>query len=158
MFVSHVLEKEAVERALAIANACPWTEWKDGDDWKPIETITIVLGKPKKLAGWGYAVARNVDAKKVLLDANAVIERFRNGTIDQTDMLKGLDTSFATADDGSVPLVKEVRVTLGMMGGSWSSITHFPSAGEAIGWSLTGKTVRKNAKAAAEVATQYRER
>ena len=152
MFISHVLEKEAVDRAIAIANGqCPWTEWKDGDEWKPIDAVTIVLGKPKKLAGWGYAVGRDVDPKKTLVDANAVIEDFRNGKIDQAAMLKGLDTSFATADDGSVPLVKEVRVTLGRMGGAWSSITHFPSAGETVGWNIAGRTVRRSAKAAEEV-------
>lgn len=72
-------------------------------------------------------------------------------------MLKGLDTSFVSADDGSVPLVKEVRVTIGRIGGEWSSITHFPSKGESYGWDLEGKTVRRSATSAEEVAGAFRE-
>jgi hypothetical protein len=158
MFISHVLEKEAVERALAIVKAqCPWTEYLDGSTWKPLDTVTVVLGKPRKLAGWGYAVGRDIDAKKTLVDANQVIERFRDGKIDVDQMLEGLDVSFATAADGSVPLVKEARVTLQRMGNAWSSLTHFPSAGETVGWSLTGRTVRKSAKDAPVVAPACRE-
>ena len=147
MFLNHMLEKEAVERAIdVVQKQCTWTEYLDGTTWKTLDTVTVVLGKPRSAAGWGYGVVRNLDEKKVLNDANKVLERFRDGQIDAAGLLQGLDVSFVTDADGSVPLVRNVRVTLQKMGGAWSSITHFPSATDEPGWSITGKTVRSDAK------------
>jgi hypothetical protein len=157
-FLSHELEKEAVDRALALVkDHCPWKEIEENGQWQPLNSVTVYLDTPRRAAGWGYALQRAPDTgKKALNAANLTLERFRNGTIDQAEMLKQLDVSFASAterlEDGStstsVPLVKSARVTVGRTsGGAWTSITHFPDpAATPPGWSIRGKFVRASAK------------
>lgn len=158
LFHSPELEKQAVDRAMAIVKGqCPWTEIQTAPGvWGPLDTVTVVLGPPKGAVGWGWAVERKVDAKKVLTSANSSLEKFRDGRIDQDALLAELDVVLSTADDGSVPMVKQARVTLKRAGTAWTSLTHFPSAGDAPGWSLEGKTVRATPTGAGVVAPAAR--
>lgn len=156
-FLSHELEKEAVDRAIAMVQKnCVWTEIEDGDKWLPLNSVTVYVGPPRTSAGWGFAVQRKADAPKVALEeANAAIEKFRAGTIDEAEMLKQLDVTLVAVEEevggkksSSVPLVKSARVTLGRTSSGWTSITHFPDpTATPSGWTLKGRFVRANPKA-----------
>ena len=161
-FHSHELEREAVQRAIdKVKDECVWTEFLDGTTWKPLETVTVYVGPPRKAAGWGMSVSRKSDAKKAVDDANKVLERYRRGEIDQQEMLDGLDVVMSTVEEqgrngkttSSVPMVKSARVTLGRTGSGWTSITHFPDpTATPPGWTLTGQFVRRDARSPQQTA------
>ena len=157
-FLSHELEQEAVTRAIAMVKKnCIWTEVQDGEKWVPLNSVTVYVGAPNRSAGWGFAVQRKPEAPKMALDqANLAIEKFRNGAINEAEMLKQLDVTLVSVEEeyngkksSSVPMIKSARVTLGRTSGGWTSITHFPDpTATPPGWSLTGRFVRANPKAA----------
>lgn len=166
-FLSFELEKEAVDRAIAMVEKnCKWSEVEaEGGKWQPIDAITVYLGPPREKAGWGFAMARQGVDKLALETANAVLEKFRQGRIDQKKMLADLDVAMVSIkevvdgkESSSVPLVKSARVTVGRTGkGPWTSITHFPDpSATPAGWSLKGQFVRatpKDPKTAAPAGT-----
>lgn len=155
-FHSHELEMEAVNRALAMVKRdCIWTEIKDGDEWKPLDTVTVYVGPPAKSAGWGFSMQRQGDAKKTVAEANDILEKYRAGRISQQQMFDELDVAMMSVAGldakgkplGSVPMVKSVRVTLKRVAKGWTSITHFPDpTATPPGWTLTGSFVRKDAR------------
>lgn len=159
-FHSHELEREAVQRATALVEKeCKWTEVQEGADWKPLDSVTVYVGPPASSAGWGFSGTRRHDPKMAVMEANKVIEKFRKGSITQEQLLDQLDVAMTTVQEvgrngkttSSVPMVKSARVTLGRTGKGWTSITHFPdSTATPPGWTLTGKTVRKDAKSQAQ--------
>jgi len=156
-FHSHELEREAVERATAkVTKECIWSEILEGTEWKPLDTVTVYVGPPRKGPGWGFSYVRPAEIAKTAVDAaNVAIERYRKGGT-QEQLLKDLNVVMTTVKesdkqgkqiDSQVPMVKTCRVTLKRVGKGWTSITHFPDpTATPAGWSLSGQAVRLNAK------------
>jgi hypothetical protein len=160
-FHSHELEREAVKRAIDMVKSdCVWKEIQEGEEWKPLDTVTVYVGPPARGAGWGVSMARQSDPKKTVQEANEAIEAYRRSG-NTKKLLADLDVLMAGVDETdsrgkthtSVPMVKSCRVTLGRTSSGWTSITHFPdSTATPPGWSLTGSFVRKDARSPRQTA------
>jgi hypothetical protein len=159
LFLNPVLEKEAVDRALAIANqAKDWTQWQDGTTWKPLTSLTVVVPPPAMAKGYGLQVGRaDGFVKKTAAAAAALVKDFDNGKIKTVDELfKKLDVQLVTDRTGvGAALVPHARVVLerASSAAAWSSKTYFPTS-DPVGWEcakgvdLANKQVRGNGIAA----------
>jgi hypothetical protein len=156
LFLNPVLEKEAVDRALAIANqAKDWTQWQDGTTWKPLTSLTVVV-PPPAMAGLQVGRADGF-VKKTAAAAAALVKDFDNGKIKTVDELfKKLDVQLVTDRTGvGAALVPHARVVLerASSAAAWSSKTYFPTS-DPVGWEcakgvdLANKQVRGNGIAA----------
>jgi len=156
LFLGPEFEKEAVTRALAIAkDQCKWTEIHDGKAWVPLKRIAITLGKPAKAVGWGTGVKKRDGAqKKTLLEANRILEEFRNGKINQAKMMEQLNAQLATKPDGGgVALVPTCMVIVDRTAPDkpWINVTQYPNDGGTPGWSIATEKVRKDKDSPEEV-------
>lgn len=163
MFANPVLEKQAVQTALAIArDQCPWTHVDDGG-WKELKTLVVWVPKPRTGPGYGYEL-KLVDQSKQLAtaDADALIRQFETGAIKTIDaLLARLNVALTTnpADGngrGGVKMIPHAKVVLergDVNTKDWVSKTHFPDNSVAAqAWSIGGKRVRTGAAGAQVVA------
>lgn len=150
-FHSPELEREAVERAVAIATAAG-LQWKeistqDGTGWEPLQDMTIIIGKPKKSrsVGWGLSLEQiKTEVKLELADANRILDDFRDGNIDLDTMLEGLNSKLILDGDGGAKMMTHARLFVQKTSKGWASTTHFPSADGAPSWSLSERWVRES--------------
>jgi len=164
MFLNPVLEKQAVDTALAIANTqCRWTEWKDGATWKPIDSLTIIVPPPKTARGYGLAVeAKNQLVSVAETTAVQHVKDFETGKIKTIDELLTKLNAQLVPNPGDVgaQMMRHAIVVLERKNGAWSNKTQYPTASGPAwelrkGVALTGKSVRLSPTAAPEVAPLY---
>jgi len=152
-FLSPELEKEAVDRGLKVAQQCIWDEmWDDQKkDWMPIDRFFVYVGPPKTVRskGWGHSVSRNKDdsgsnaPKMKLVEANKILNAFRNGKVDLKQMMKLMNVSLEKSDNGGAILQPVARVMIDKSGSSWTNTSQYPTT-DTPGWSLKGKKVRNS--------------
>lgn len=152
-FLSPELEQEAAERAIKVAKQCVWDEmWDDGKSaWLPIDRFFVYVGPPRKVRskGWGHSVRRKKDsdgnsvAKMKILQANNILNAFRNVKIDANKMMKALKVEMVASDDGGAILQPVARVMIDKLGSGWTNTSQYPTE-DTPGWSLKGKKVRKS--------------
>lgn len=145
-FHSPELEMEAVKRGVDIAtNQILWTEEStDGVTWAPLERIALTISAPRvnRAVGWGLSQKQKDDARKITLEeANAVLDRFRNGEIGVDEMLDELNSALVRDAEGGAKMMRAAKLILDRTSTGWVSTTHYP-CDDAPGWSLTGKKVR----------------
>lgn len=144
MWATPVLEKEAVEAALDVANKLKdFTHWAEGNtsDHTAVTTefknLTVLLGKPSSSVGWGYAVERDGDAVDVST-VKSELKKFETGAQTMDQLFKALNVKFIERD-GGVKMIPHCRVVLERSagGGAWKLKTHYPddsiSSGQ-LGW------------------------
>lgn len=140
LFHSPILEKEAVERAIAYVNTnCVWEEYFQGT-WKPLDRVLIVIGKPKKAIGWGTSV-KLTGTKTALADANKAIDQFHKGKVTIQQLMAALHVGFETDISGGVKLVPTARIMLDRTSTGWVNTSQYPCTG-AVQWTIAGKKVR----------------
>ncbi len=150
MFANPVLEKEAVDKAIAIMEKDNWEEIMEGAAWVDLVKVEIAVPKPAKYKGYGYSI-KHIDgaAKKTAAEAQAVVTRFENGELSMDEMLAGLDVQLKQDPTGVVEMIPHavVRLARSDKSAKWKSITHFPDEREAgPRWDIAGKKVRKGTK------------
>lgn len=150
-FHSPELEMEAVNRILDKLKTVEWDEVYEGGAWKPLTRIMCYVGPPSRSKGWGHGLGKaNGFTKTKLEDANKILNDYRDGKIDHTQMLKKLDVEFQTmvnpeddTDIKGVEMITTARVMVDRVGGKWINSSQYPSKGETPGWSIAGQKVRK---------------
>jgi len=161
VFATPVLEKLAVDTAIAKVNSKGWNEiYSKSRDWHDFDEVAVVLGKPKGKAGWGYAVTRKEVATMALTEANKVLKEFeQNHKMTEKEMLQKLGVDYLLKD-GVVQMIPNAKVILKRDSGTaaWKSFTHYPhpvdGGGEALAsWDIQGRRVRKSG--GAEVRATY---
>jgi hypothetical protein len=165
MFLNPVLEKEAVDRAMSIAEqAKHWAEWNKDGTWTALTKLAIVVPPPKTAKGYGLQMGRaDGFVKKSAEAAAALIKEFDTGKIKSLDELfEKLNVQLATDETGvGAALIPHARVLLERTDAdsSWSSKSHFPTP-DAQGWdcekgvTLSDKQVRGD-KVPARLAGNY---
>lgn len=145
-FLSPVLEQEAVQRAVAAANlSVDFDEIWQGNNWRALSRIKIVVGKPGKAEGWGHGVEL-MGGASTLDAANEVLDDFRRGEIDADELLRALNTRLRTDGLGKgAKLLPHVRVILDRDSTQWNAVTWFPTD-EPIGCGETNRWARKAGK------------
>ena len=154
MFLNPVLEKEAVDKALKVAERCVW---KFKANKQPLLELGMVIGKPAGAPGWGYSIAKIPGFKKKSVgDAVSLLEDFEDGTITIDELLKKLNVQIATDRTGAgallVPFATVVLVRK-TEDDPWTSKTHYPDdRPNAASWEIAGQSLRKTRDGAVEVA------
>ncbi len=160
MFANPVLEKEAVDTAIAIAKAkCPWTHVDDGG-WKALRTLVVWVPKPKSATGYGYEL-KLVDRSKQLAteQADRLVRQFESGQIKTIDkLLEQLNVELTKKPaDGGVKMIPHARVVLergNVNAHDWVAKTHFPDDSvNAAAWSIGGLPVRRGNEAVQRAPT-----
>ena len=152
-FLSPELEKEAVDRGLQVARQCVWDEMWDEQkkDWVPIDRFFVYVGPPKTVRskGWGHSISRNKDEsgnnipKMKLVEANKILNAFRNGKVDLDQMMKLMKVSLEKSEDGGAILQPVARIMIDRSGSGWTNTSQYPTS-DKPGWSLKGAKVRKS--------------
>lgn len=103
--------------------------------------------KEKAAKGWGHKMkAVPGVGKKTLTEANTILNKFRDGDIDQDKMLKELGVAFAEkkgaggTSDG-VTMLPNARVLLKRTSTGWVNTSQHPDT-NSEGWDIAGKDVR----------------
>lgn len=153
-FLNPELEKEAVARAIAVAQKeCPWTEIQTDGRWGPLAAMVVFVGKPAASQGWNFVDKPDLaaDAMKVVAD---LLGEFRDGKFSPSDLKSKIDAAMVELDQqvkGTKPkaaMIRSARVTLAREGGRWASVSHYPDRSAVPpGWNLKGKPVRLKADA-----------
>lgn len=160
MFANPVLEKEAVDNAVAIAKAkCPWTHVDDGG-WKELKTLVVWVPKPKTAPGYGYEMKLVDRSKKLTTEqADRLVKQFESGQIKTIDkLLDQLNVELTKKpDDGGVKMIPHAKVVLersDVNAHGWVAKTHFPdNSVNAAAWSIGGLSVRKGNAAVQQAPT-----
>lgn len=157
VFANPVLEKLAVDTAIAKLSAKGWTQIRTNAGWQDLTKVALFLGPPSKYGkpwkGWGYSLTRKEVGVLALDKANEVLDEFEKGDITEKKMLEKLGVQYLM-DGDVVAMVPYVRVVLTRPDGNakWQSLTHFPDKDEhAERWDIEGRQVRKGT--AVETAT-----
>ena len=157
-FLTALLEKEAVNRAVGLANQqCKWTEIQTDGRWTPLNAMVFFLGKPVRAEGWSLVDPSDA-GESASKQVGEALDEFREGKLNtaqaMTQVNEALDKLAEQAETGAkAPMIRNARVTLVRVGGKWTSPSHYPDRGAAPpGWSIRGKTVRAQADAQPMVA------
>jgi len=164
IFLNPALEKEAVDKAMKIANEqCTWTQWKNGSNWTDITSLTVVVPEPKTALGYGMATERAAGfVKTSAAAAAAAVKEFESGKISIDELLKTLNVQLKTDRTGvGAAMIKRARVVLTRsdVNSPWKNKTQFPTD-DAMAWEvakntpLNGKRV-KSATIAETTAPMY---
>jgi hypothetical protein len=132
IWATPVLEKEAVDRALTHArNVKQYVKYVSnsnpgGTDFK---SLTILLDKPAKQPGWGYAVKNTSGTYITPADADLILRDFEAGKITEDEMLKKMDVELKSTD-GGVDMVEYCRMIFKRSSTSddWTLLTGYPDA------------------------------
>lgn len=156
IFLNPVLEKEAVDKAMKIANEqCLWTQWKDGSDWKNITDLTIVVPSPKTALGYGYCVEKRAAFVKTSANqAASHVKNFEAGKMTIDELLEKLNVQIAPDSTGvGAAMLRHARVVLtrSAVDAPWKNKTQIPTD-DAPAWEtdkqkrtpLNGKRVKSD--------------
>lgn len=135
MWATPVLEKEAFDRAAAIAAKFkPFTHYATGQKSQAhqvtneLTSLTLKMGPPASAPGWGYALKRGGPAVP-LSDIKSAVSDFEQGKTSLNDMFKALNVKLVEkAGDGGVKMVPHCLVVLtrSSAAADWKFKTHFP--------------------------------
>lgn len=164
IFLNPALEKEAVETAIKIANdQCVWTQWKNGNNWTDITSLTVVVPEPKTALGYGMATERAAGFVKTSATAAAnAVKEFESGKITIDKLLEKLNVQLKTDRTGvGAAMIRRARVVLTRsdVNSPWKNKTQFPTD-DPKAWEvakntpLNGKKV-KSASIAETTAPMY---
>lgn len=151
-FLSAELEKEAVDRAIAVAEKeCPWTEIQTDGRWLPLNAIVVHVGKPAASLGWHFVSPS--DARPATLKTVAeALDEFAEGKLNTNQLMAAVSAAIdalakhVRGADPAAPMHRSARVTLARQGARWASVSHYPEPGAVPpGWNLKGKPVRLKA-------------
>lgn len=146
MWATPVLEKEAFDRATAIAAKFRgFTHYATGKKTQAnqvtqeLTSLTLKMGPPASAPGWGYSLKRDGAAVE-LGDIKSAISDFEQGKSSLDDMFKALNVKLVEkSGGGGVKMVPNCLVVLtrSSTAGDWKFKTHFPDdrlgSGD-IGW------------------------
>jgi hypothetical protein len=164
IFLNPALEKEAVDKAMKIANdQCVWTQWKNGNNWTDITSLTVVVPEPNTALGYGMATERAAGFVKTSAAAAAnAVKQFESGKISIDELLKQLNVQLKTDSTGvGAAMIRRARVVLtrSNVNSPWKNKTQFPTD-DPRAWEvakntpLNGKKV-KSATVAETTAPMY---
>ncbi len=156
MFANPVLEKEAVDAALAIMAKDDWKDIWQGGNWRPLLSVAVNVPKPSTAPGYGYSMTKINQNRTMTTNATKiVIDKFEKGLLTIEQMLQQLDvrikkdstaTGVKMIPHAKVVLVRDSNVS------PWTPKTHFPD--ERItkaGWDIKGRKVRAGTKIVANL-------
>lgn len=132
IFLNPALEKEAVDKAMKIANEqCTWTQWKKGNDWEDITSLTVVVPEPKSALGYGMATERAAGfVKTSAAEAAKAVKDFESGKISIDGLLEKLNVQLKTDRTGvGAAMIRRARVVLtrANVNSPWKNKTQFPT-------------------------------
>jgi hypothetical protein len=136
MWATPVLEKEAFDTALAVADKLrDYTHrQKPNGQWLDFNSLTVKLGKPKSGPGWGYAVKKT--SMPAVADAERILTDFEDGKITLDQLFRRMSVELLS-DDGGAKMIPGATVVFrrGAAPGPWQLVTQYPNADlSSTGW------------------------
>ena len=138
MWATPVLEREAVTTALKTANALKkYEKYEKDSNYKNFLRLSVVVPKPSKGPGWGYAVVKDGPAIDPGV-ALGVLADFEKGAKTLDQMFSDLNVKLVSVDGGAKMIPHAIVVfKRDNVGDAWKLVTHYPNmdlSASDVGW------------------------